>query len=240
MIQLLLSCLVLTASSTPFNSTDTVISQAPLVNGTTGLIGLPVVPVDPRFSYDWIDMPHYFLSEKQLIAAATDTMAKLAAMDFNGQIGSFQSSPVPRVPLVIRFRVLSLAQRVDTRFAVWAVYGLVAKMAKVDGYVAEGMKLKWNDVPVATIKITEVYTVSSQLTLEQRSNVIIPQISSDDLPYLQFPTDFPTAGTDTSLGNADLTDQQTDNFLPAGTNQSLGTGNVTHQLIANGLRAECK
>lgn len=211
---LLLPLFVFTVSSAPFNLTDTIISQAPLVNGTTELTVPPVVPVDPRFTYDWIDMDPVPLDQKSLIATATDTMAKLAAMNNNGQIGSFQSPPIPVFSsVIIRFRVIGPAQQVDTRFAVWGVYGLVTNLAIEDAYRSAGLKLLWNSVPIATLTVQKRSTVSSQLTLEQRSD--ISQNSSDDMPYLQVPTGFPAAGTNKYLGNAAVTNQLTDNNLHA-------------------------
>ena len=213
---LLLPLFVLTVSSAPFNLTDTVIFQAPLVNGTTELTVPPVVPADPRFTYDWLDTDPVPLDQKSLIATATDIMAKLAAMDNNGQISSFQSPLIPGFPsVIIRFRVIGpgSAQRVDTRFAVWGVYGLVTNLALRDFYQSAGLKLLWNQVPIATLTVRKRSTASSQLTLEQRSD--IPQNSSDIMPYLQFPTGFSAPGTNKDLENATMTNQLIDNNLDA-------------------------
>ena len=209
---LLLPLFVLTVSSAPFNLTGTVMFQAPLVNESTELTIPPIVPLDPRFTIDWTDVSPVPLNQKSFIAAATDVMAKLAARNNNGQTGSFQSPLIPDFPsVVIRFRVIGPAQQVDTRFAVWGVYLLVTNLAIRNQYQSTGIKLLWNNVPIATLTVRRRSTVSSPLTLEQRSD--IPQNSSDNMPLLVFPTGFPATETNEYLGNANMTKQLTDNSL---------------------------
>lgn len=211
---LLLPLFVLTVSSAPFNLTGTVVYQAPLVNETSELTIPPIAPLDPRFTYDWTDVDPVPLDQKSFIAAATDVMAKLAARDNNGQIGNFQSPLIPDFPgVIIRFRVHGPAQQVETRFAVWGVYLLVSVLAIRNEYQSTGMKLLWNNVPIATLTVRRRSTVSSPLTLEQRSD--IPQNSSDNMPFLTFPTGFPAAETNKYLGNANMTNQPTGNSLDA-------------------------
>lgn len=181
---LLLPLFVLTASSASLNPPNSLTVQPSVLNLTTELTSPPELPTDPRFSSELFYTDHVQLDQRSFLATATVTMAIIALMDFYGQVGNFQSTLVPNFPSVsIQFRVGAPAQQVETRIAVWSIFVAVTNMAVTGTYHQARLKIYWNRVRVATLRILPRTSSSSQLTLEQRSDSL--RNVSDNLPFLQ-------------------------------------------------------
>lgn len=173
---------VITASSASLNPPNYLIVQPSVLNLTTGLTSPPEVPFDPRFSSGLAYTDHVALDQRSFLATATVTMAIIASMDFNGQVGNFRNPLIPNFPGVsIQFRVAPPAQQVETRIAVWSIFVAVTNMAITGRYQKIRLNIYWNRVRIATLRILP--RESSQLSLEQRSDLL--RNASDSLPYLQ-------------------------------------------------------
>ena len=161
---------ILTVCSASIDISNVAIIQSSILNLTAGLTALPDVPVDSRYDNQVAFQSPAPLDQNSLLAAATDTMGKLATRDFYGSIGNFQTTGVQVndfSKISIQFKVSAPGQTVYTRIAVWALYDLVTSIALSGSYHQIGMRIYWNNLQVATLKILP--RTSSQLTLEQQS-----------------------------------------------------------------------
>ena len=191
---------VLTMSSASLNHPKSLIVQPSVLNLTTELTSPPEVPIDPRFSSELYYTDHITLDQRSFLATATITMAIVALMDFYGQVGNFQSALVPAFSSVsIQFRVAAPARQIETRIAVWSIFVAVTNIAATGRYHKAVLKIYWNRIRAATLRIQPRAT--SQLTLERRSDS--PRNVSDDLPYLH--SSVSAAWEDAYPGNANVT-----------------------------------
>ena len=121
-----------------------------------------------------------------MLAIVTNEMAKLAIMNFNGRVGSFQSTPwAGYSDTKIQSKVSAAAEQVETRIAVWSLYLLATNMGLQNRYSQVLFRISWDNVQIATLRILP--TRSSQATIERRSGQ--QQNNINDLPFLQYPGD---------------------------------------------------
>lgn len=207
---MLISLYVLSVFSTSLVSSDALIIQPALLNFTTNLTIPPPLPLDPRLkirsSYK-LDVP---LNPKSVLAIVTNEMAKLAIMDFNGRVGSFQSTPwAGYSDTKIQFKVSAPAEQVETQIAVWSLYLLATNIGLQNRYNQVLFNILWDNVQVATLRIYP--TTSSQVTIERRSGP--HQNITEDLPYLQYPSDmFGTSQNNESSSSVNSTSLTTANL----------------------------
>ena len=175
------------------------IVQPSILNLTAELTGPPNVPIDTRYSSESYYSEDVPLDQRSLLATATVTMAKLAMMDFYGQMGNFQSTRVPGFSSIsIQFRVTAPARQVETRIAVWAIFEVISNMALTGRYEQARLKIFWNSARIATLRVSP--RASSQLTIEQRRYSL--RNVSDKLPYLQSPANDSAAWKNDNTGSA--------------------------------------
>jgi hypothetical protein len=181
---LLISLHVLSASSVPLIMSDALIIQPSLLNTTTNVTIPPPSPADPRMTIRASYRLDVLLDPKSVLAIVTNEMAKLAIMDYNGRLGSFQSTPwAGYSDTKIQFKVSAAAQRVETRIAVWSLHYLAANMGILNRYCHVQFRILWDNVQVATLRISPAR--SSQATIERRGGQQRNNI--EDLPFLQDP-----------------------------------------------------
>jgi len=163
---LLISLHVLSASSVPLIMSDALIIQPSLLNTTTNVTIPPPSPADPRMTIRASYRLDVLLDPKSVLAIVTNEMAKLAIMDYNGRLGSFQSTPwAGYSDTKIQFKVSAAAQRVETRIAVWSLYYLAANMGILNRYCHVQFRILWDNVQVATLRIScEVVTGDHRAT----------------------------------------------------------------------------
>lgn len=201
-----------TASGTPLNLPNTLALQQPtlnlttLLNLTTRLTMPPDIPIDPRFDLGSLTNTQIQLNQNSYLATIVSEMAKLTAYDFNGQIGSFQSTSIPEYPgVMIRFRVNTPGQQVDTRIAVWALHTLGIYIASLGGYKETKCSVKWDNVRVASLTFQS--RTGQAPTLQQRA---VPALDDgSDLPYLQSPAILSDPGENESPTKANTSNMLT-------------------------------
>lgn len=197
----LLPLFVLTVFSASLNLSNSSKNQSSILNLTTELKIPPGVPVDPRFSAEIAYFDDIPLDRESLLGTATATMGKLAETDFQGRTGNVHSPLMRSSSVSIQFQVTTPARQVETRIAIWALYGAVLNIASTSMYQQATMTVYWNLYEVAILYIRP--RASSRLTLEPPSDSL--RSVSDKLPYLQYPTNTSAAWTDDHSGDANTT-----------------------------------
>ena len=129
MTVILISLYIFSVFSLSLVSSDALIIQPFLLNITTNPTIPPPAPIDSRLKIRSSWRPAVLLDPKSVLAIVTNEMAKLAIMNFNGRVGSFQSTPwAGYSDTKIQFKVSAAAEQVETRIAVWSLYLLATNM----------------------------------------------------------------------------------------------------------------
>lgn len=135
---------------------------------------LEPAPVDPRFRVAVSSYDHVPVSRTSFMMTCVNEMSKLALLDWNGQVGSFRSTAVPRCSDVAIFlNVRSPAQTIQTRIAVWGEYLVFINEVLPNRFMACDIDLYWDDVKVARLRVRPNPATSSQssrLTIREQSN----------------------------------------------------------------------
>ena len=134
------------------------------------------------------------LDPKSVLAIMTNEMAKLAMLDIDGSIGSFQSTPwAGYSDTSIEFQVLTPTERVELPVAIWSLWILATSIGQQEKYNEWSYKIRQNNVQVAMLRIYP--TTSSQPTIERRVH------STEVLPYLQEPSSLRVNSTSLTTSN---------------------------------------
>lgn len=159
-----------------------IIASAAITNPTVNILqptvedssvsALPSSPVDPRFRKEIAGYNHIPVSRTSLMMTFVNEMSKLALLDWNGQVGSFRSTPFPGYSDVAIFlNVKSPARTIQTRIAVWGLFSAFVNTAVANRFKACDVDLYWADVKVARIRIRPNPATSSQSTIGEQGSM---------------------------------------------------------------------
>ena len=149
---------------------------------------LPSIPVDPRFKKEIVGYNLIPVSRTSLMMTFVNEMAKIALMDWNGQIGSFRSTAVPEYSDVVIFLTVKRpAQTIQTKIAVWGLFSTFTNTVIANRFKACDVDLYWDDVQIARIRVrpkpaTSQSTIGEQGSQNQSLAQVLPTLPSlDDL-----------------------------------------------------------
>ena len=198
-----------TVSSTAIPTVDLSILQPLSPNNSTGL-NLPITPIDPRFSITRSIRDSTPLAQNSLLMIAVNEMAKLASLDWNGEVGSFRSERIPGyTEVLIVIRTVRPARKLDTRVAIWGLYAALDNMRLNHRFEGGEYQLYWEDRMVGVLRFSNTLALESA-TGGQRNGSDNHDLTLPTLPSIE---DSFGNGTEVITNSANSTATLKDTFF---------------------------
>ena len=152
-----------TVASASISTPDLSIFQN-LSNNISTNLSIPSAPIDPRFHITGFNGPDTPLPQNSLLMTAVNEMAKLALLDWYGNIGSFRSHPLPGYSdISISIRTVPPEEQLDTRIAVWGLFAAIDSMRLEGRFEENEYDLYWVDSVVAVLRFKTFATLQSAM-----------------------------------------------------------------------------